>query len=165
MLSIEVKESSVPGGVSFAVVNSEFGEMVNSMKQDGTLKAAMDDLRVKQAFHKKKVDEIEVALQALQSIASDGSHEYQTVVMHDKEFAQAGIADAAATLIKRAKRPLHIKEITEALQAGGYVFKTDSPQGSVAPVLYTASKAKKYGLVNKSKNTYSTEEVDKGKIQ
>jgi hypothetical protein len=159
MVSVEIHES-LQDGPTFVVVGPKFEKRVNEMKQNGTLKAAMDDLREKRAFHQTKIAEIDKALDALKSVASDDTAEYQTTVMHPTEFAKAGIAEAAVMLIKRANRPLHVKDIAGALKAGGYTFKTDNPMGSIAPVLYMAAKNSKHGLVNKGKNTYSIIQIE-----
>lgn len=158
MLNIELHETQ--GALQFVVISPELEKRVNEMKQNGTLKAAMDDLRTKLSFHQNKIAEIEKALDALKSITSDETSDYQTAVMHPTEFANTGIAEAAVLLIKRANRPLHVKEIAGALGAGGYEFKTDNPLGSIAPVLYMAAKNKKHGIVNKGKNTYSISQVE-----
>lgn len=155
MYGVEIWESHGPNKLSFAVVDER---QIQEMKQNGTLKAAIDDLRAKLEFHRKKVQEYETAIAALQSVS--GEESYSTAVMHNKEFARSGIAEAAATLIKRTQRPLHVQEIADALQAGGYVFKTDNPAGSVGPVLYQAADKGAYGLVRKPKNTYSTTEIE-----
>jgi hypothetical protein len=159
MVTLEIHES-LQGTLSFAVVSTEFEKQVITMKQNGTLKAAMDDLREKLSFHETKAAEIRRALDALKSVASDESSDYQTAVMHPSEFAKAGIAEASVTLIKRANRPLHVKEIAGALEAGGYVFNTDNPIGSIAPVLYMAAKQKKHSLINMGKNTYSIAQIE-----
>jgi hypothetical protein len=156
-LAIEVRQLSPLNDSSFAVIDLE---QINNMKRDGTLSAAMDELKAKLAFHRKKASEIETALQALESVTSDNSADSQAAVMNDKEFANVGIAEAAALLIKRLNRPLHVNEITELLQAGGYVFKTEKPLSSVAPVLYMGASKHKYGLINKGKNTYSINAVE-----
>jgi hypothetical protein len=116
-------------------------------------------------FHQQKATEIEVALHALKSVASNGRSKLPTFAMDNREFADAGIARAAATLIKRSGKALHVKEIVEGLKAGGYTFRTSDPLGSVAPVLYMGAKKKKFGLVKAGKNTYSTEDVEKDRIQ
>lgn len=160
MYGIEFKDSEIQGGITYAVLTPEFERLVNTMKQEGTLKAAMDDLKAKLDFHRKKAAEIEAALRALESVYSENGSTYQTAVIHSQEFANTGIADAAVILIKRTHRPLHVREIAGALEAGGYVFKTENPIGSIAPVLYMAAKNKKHGLINKGKNTYSLSEIE-----
>ncbi len=164
MCGIEFYNSGSSHGLGFATLTPGFERWAANMKQDGTLKAAMDDLRAKLEFHRRKAGEIETALRALESVASDNGSAPQTVVMHQAEFANAGIADAAVIMIRRAKRPLHVKEIAEGLQAGGYVFRTDNPLGSVAPVLYMAAKSRK-DLVKTGKNTYSIRENQNQAIQ
>jgi hypothetical protein len=164
MLGIELYNLS--GGINFAVLTAEFERWANDMKQNGTLKAAMDDLRSKLEFHRKKAVEIETALRALESVASDDSSSHQTVVMHGKEFANAGIADAAVIMLRRANRALHVKEIAEGLDAGGYEFKAKDPMSSIAPILYMSAKNKKHGIISKGKNTYSLKEIeDKNPVQ
>jgi hypothetical protein len=158
MLNIELHETQ--GELNVVVLSPELKERMDEMKQNGTLQAAMDDLRAKISFHQSKIAEIEKALDALKSVASDETFEYQTAVMHPTEFAKTGIAEAAVMLIKRANRPLHVKEIAGALEAGGYKFKTDNPLGSIAPVLYMAAKNDKHGLINKGKNTYSITQIE-----
>ena len=42
------------GIVNFAVITAKFERWANEMKENGTLKAAMDDLRGKVEFHEKE---------------------------------------------------------------------------------------------------------------
>lgn len=156
MYGVEILESNGPSKLRLVVIDER---QIEEMKQNGTLKAAIDDLKAKLEFHRRKVQEIENALEALKSVSGDEG-DYSTAVMHNKEFVRSGIAEAAATLIKRTQRPLHVQEIADALQAGGYVFKTDNPVGSVGPVLYQAADKGAYGLVRKPKNTYSIAEIE-----
>ena len=131
-------------------------ERIAIMKQNGTLELAKADLRSKLDFHRKKVEEIEAAIRALDRVTTEPG----SITVENKEFAALGIAEAAVKMIHRAKRPLHVKEIAQGLEAGGYTFKTGNPLGSIAPVLYMAARDKKYGLISKGKNTYSLTELE-----
>ena len=152
---------STSGGFTFGLVYPEFEKRVIQMKQDGTLKPAITELLDKASFHRRKAEEFENAARVLQSLSVDNGENRSTVVMHDKEFMTSGIAEATVILIKRSNRPLHVQEVVESLKAGGYRFKTNNPVGSVAPVLYMAAKNNKHGLINKGKNTYSLQEIEK----
>jgi len=141
----------------------EWEEYMNSSK---TIKDALEELRAKEAFHVKKTEEIRALIQGLESFGRNGDEQNKdTLVIHGQEFMNTGIADAAATMIRRANRPLHVSEIVKGLEAGGYHFKAKSPENSVAPVLYLAASKKQYGLVKKPKNTYSLKEVEERTIQ
>jgi hypothetical protein len=134
-----------------------FSQGAEDMIREDSLKHTIDDLRAERAQYLAKVEELDGIIKALERRLSgnDGPVGVPAVAIHNKEFAGFGIAEAAATMIKRAHRALHVKEIEDGLRAGGYEFRTDKPLSSIAPVLYMAAKKKKFGLVNEGKNTYS----------
>ena len=131
------------------------------MDREGKLKDAVEELRSERASHVKKIEELDTLIAALETrIANRNGSVTQTIVLHNSEFANAGIAEAAVTMIRRANKPLHVKDIMHGLQAGGYKFKSENPMNSVAPVLFLAAKNEKHGIVAKGGNTYSLEEIE-----
>ena len=131
------------------------------MNREGKLADAVEELRSERAAYVKKIEELDAVIQALESrISNKGDAMTQTIVLHGSEFARIKIAEAAVTMIRRANKPLHVKDILNGLRAGGYKFRARNPIDSVGPVLYTAAKMKKHGLVNKGNNTFSLVELE-----
>lgn len=127
------------------------------MDRESKLQDAIGELRTERAAHVRKIEELDgliAALEARISNQKNGSFT-ATVVLHGNEFSSRGIAEAAEKMIRRANRPLHVKDIAEGLKAGGYQFRSKRPAGSVAPVLYQAAKKKGALLVFMGKNMYS----------
>ena len=141
----------------------EWTEYMNSSK---TIRDALDELRAKEAFHLKKAEEARTLIQGLESFGKNGDEQNKdTLVVHNQEFVNSGIAEAATIMIRRANRALHVSEIVKGLEAGGYHFKAKKPDNSVAPVLYLAASKRQHGLVKKPKNTYSLKEVEDRTVQ
>jgi len=162
MLEIKIDYSERLADVLLGPLPSELKEWVTDMEKHGKLKEAIDELRAQRASYVLKIEELDKAIKVLETVASsNGSSSHGTMVVHGTEFTNAGIAEAAVTMIRRANHPLHVKEVTEGLLAGGYKFKSDNPLNSVGPVLYLAARDHKHGIVNKGGNTYSIEEIEK----
>jgi hypothetical protein len=142
-------------------MTSEFKEWADNMIREDSLKQTIDDFRAERAGYVKKIEELDGLITALESrLNGKKGTAPQTMVIHNAEFVDAGIAEAAVLMIRRANRPLHVKEIAQGLAAGGYKFKADNPLNSVGPVLFLADKNDKHGIVSKGKNTYSIKEID-----
>jgi hypothetical protein len=136
----------------------EWNEYMNTSK---TIKDALLELRAKEAFYVKKAEEVRALIQGLESFGRNGDEQNKEVlVINGQEFINAGIAEAAATMIRRAKRPMHVSEIVKGLEAGGYHFKAEKPENSVAPVLYQAAGSGSHGIVKMPKNTYTLKEIE-----
>jgi hypothetical protein len=141
----------------------EWSEYMNNSK---TIRDALQELRAKEMFYAQKLDAVKALIQGLESFGKNGDEQSnETLVIHGQEFMNIGIAEAAATMIRRAKRPLHVSEIITGLQAGGYHFKAKKPENSVAPVLYQAADKKQHGIVKMPKNTYTLKEIEDRTIQ
>jgi hypothetical protein len=130
------------------------------MDREGRLKDAVEELHSERSSYVKKIEELDNLIRALETrIANRDGSVTQTIVLHNSEFANAGIAEAAVIMIRRANKPLHVKDIMSGLKAGGYKFKSSKPMNSVAPVLFLAAKHHKHGIVSRGGNTYSLEEI------
>jgi hypothetical protein len=144
----------------------EWNDYMSSSKP---IKDAVAELEAREAFHLKKAAEMRDLIKSLKLLADNGEPTNQdTVTVRDQEFVNTGIAESAAIMIRRAKRPLHVSEIVKGLEAGGYHFKAKNPESSVAPVLYltAANKEKnRFGIIKKPKNTYSLKELEDRTIQ
>jgi hypothetical protein len=161
MLEIKMDYSESMAGLMIGPLSSEFKEWADIMIRENSLKQTIEDFRAERAGYVKKIEELDGLIKALESrLNGKNGTPSQTMVIHGTEFTNAGIAEAAVTMIRRAQRPLHVKEIAEGLQAGGYKFKSDNPLNSVGPVLFLADKNNKHGIVSKGKNTYSIREIE-----
>jgi hypothetical protein len=160
-LEIKIDYSERAANLTIGPPSSEVKERADAMIREGSLKETIADFRAERAEYVKKIEEIDSILKSLES-RLNGKHGVtaQTMVIHNAEFVNTGIAEAAVTMIRRAQRPLHVKEIAEGLEAGGYKFKADNPLNSVGPVLFLADKHHKHGVVSKGKNTYSIKEIE-----
>jgi len=161
MIEFRIDYSEATDGPFLGVLDSELIGWAEEMDREGKLQDAIEELRSERAAYVQKIEELDGLIRALESRTAnrDGSVT-QTVVLHSAEFSNASIAEAAVTMIRRANRALHVRDIMNGLQAGGYKFKAQKPMDSVAPVLYLAAKKKKHGLVNKGGNTYSLKEIE-----
>ncbi len=131
------------------------------MNTSKTIKDALLELRVKEAFYVKKTEEVRALIQGLESFGRNGDEQDKEAwVINGQEFINTGIAEGAATMIRRAKRPMHVSEIIKGLEAGGYHFKAKKPENSVAPVLYLAANKGQHGIIKKPKNTYTLKEIE-----
>ena len=138
----------------------EIRKWVAEMAKKDKLTEAMDEIRTEKAAHLKRVQELDDALRVLENLGRNGHNAPSLIAHNPKEFANAGIAEAAVIMMRRANSALHVREIMKGLQDGGYVFKTDNPLSSVAPVLYMSAKNRKHGIVSMGKNTYSLKEIE-----
>src|SRR5579863_4380698 len=115
----------------------ELAEWVEQMDREGKLSEAVEELRSERTSYVKKIEEIDALIRALESrISNKEGSVSQTIVLHNTEFAKARIAAAAVTMIRRANKPLHVRDIMNGLRTGGYKFKARNPLDSVGPVLY-----------------------------
>lgn len=160
-LEIKIDYSEQAADLTMGPLSSEFKEWTDTMIREGSLKETIADFRAERAEYVKKIEEIDGILKSLEArLNGKRGATAQTMVIHNAEFVNAGIAEAAVIMIRRAQRPLHVKEIAEGLEAGGYKFKADNPLNSVGPVLFLADKNGKHGIVGKGKNTYSIREIE-----
>ena len=144
----------------------EIEEWEEYMSASKTIKDALQEFRAREAYHLKKIEEIRTLIQGLESYGRNGDDQNKDVlVVNGQEFINAGIAEAAAIMIRRAQRPMHVSEIIKGLEAGGYHFKAKKPENSVAPVLYQAADKGQHGIVKMPKNTYSLKGIENRTIQ
>ena len=144
----------------------ELKEWTEYMSGSKKISDALDELRTKRAFHLKRAEEMNALIRGLESLTSNGDEQSgEGLSVRNGEFMDSGIAEAAVIMIRRANRPLHVREIADGLKAGGYHFKTTNPTNSVAPVLYMASEKEQHGIIKKPKNTYSLKEIEDRTIQ
>lgn len=160
MLEIKVDYSERLVDVLMGPVPRQLREWVTAMEKQDRLQDAIMELRAQRGCYVQKIDELDRAIRVLEAVASSNGASDGAMVVHGAEFAEAGIAEAAVIMIRRAGRPLHVREIVKGLLAGGYKFKSGQPTNSVGPVLYLADRQKKHGVVSKGRNTYSIEEVE-----
>lgn len=142
---------------------SELKAWVTEMEKHDRLRDAIDELRAQRGCYVQKIEELDRAIKVLETVALSNGASDGAIVLHNMEFADAGIAEAAVVMIRRAGKPLHVREIVKGLLEGGYKFKCGNPTNSVAPVLFLADRQKKHGIVNKGGNTYSIEVVEESK--
>jgi hypothetical protein len=161
MLEIKLDYSERLVDVLLGPVPSELKAWVTEMEKHDRLRDAIDELRAQRGCYVQKIDQLDRAIRVLETVASSNGASDGAMVVHNMEFAEMGIAEAAVVMIRRAGRPLHVREIARGLLAGGYKFKCGNPTNSVAPVLFLADRQKKHGIVNKGGNTYSIGEVEK----
>ena len=161
MTSFKVEYNPMAKPVDFVLLTGILKQKVDKMEREGRIKDAVEELRVERAAMLRKVEELDHLINGLESRISNGSGTVtQTIILHDKEFEQTGIAKAAETMIRRARKPLHVKDIAKGLVAGGYKFQSKNHPNSVAPVLYQTAARKNSPLVRLPKNTYSLEELE-----
>jgi hypothetical protein len=160
MLEIKVDYSERLVDVLLGPVPSQLREWVTAMEKEDRLKDAIIELRAQRGCYVQKIDELDRAIKVLEAVASSNGTSDGAMVVHNMEFAEAGIAEAAVVMIRRAGRRLHVREIVKGLLAGGYNFKSNNPNNSVGPVLFLADRQKKHGVVSKGGNTYSIREVE-----
>lgn len=135
---------------------------IEDMERESKLKDALDELRAERKSTLQKLEELDRLIQGLEArIGGTNGAVASTIVMHASEFSKSGIADAAEKMIRRAQRPLHAKDITEGLLAGGYKFSSGNQLKSVGAVLWSATKDKSGPLVRKGKNVYTLRDLDK----
>jgi hypothetical protein len=150
-------------GMFFDPSDSGLQALAETMQKEGKLGEAINELLAERETHVKRIAELDTAIRVLQTIGGNGTPS-ETMVLHKEEFANAGIAEAAVAMIKRANRPLHVRDIMKGLEAGGYKFKGENPLNSVAPVMYLAhSNGHKHGIVRTGKNVYSLLEIEERK--
>ena len=160
-LEIKIDYSEPTGQLIIGPMTPEFKEWADEMIREDSLKQTIEDFRAERAEYVKKIVDLDHLLAELEArLNGKKGSTSQTIVIHNAEFANAGIAEASVLMIRRANRPLHVKEIAEGLAAGGYKFKADNPLNSVGPVLFLADKNHKHGIVSKGKNTYSIKEIE-----
>lgn len=160
-LDIKIDYSDSTARLMTGPPSDEFRRWLEEMQKTDNIEAAIERLEAERAIHVRKIEDLDTTIKTLKQLGADnGNSISQTMVVHNAEFAGMGIAETAVTMIRRAGRPLHVKEIAEGLTAGGYKFKGDNPLNSIAPVLFLAAKNKKHGIVNKGKNTYSIKEIE-----
>jgi len=161
MIEFRIDYSEPADDLFFGVLNPELEGWADKMDREGKLTEAIEELRSERASYVKKIEELDGLIRALESRTSNRNASVtQTIVLHKTEFSKGSIAVAAVTMIRRANRPLHVKDILQGLEAGGYKFKAQNPLDSVAPVLYLAAKKNRHDLVNKGNNTYSLREIE-----
>ena len=139
-------------------------EWIENMEKEGKITDLLRELKVERLTFIKKVEELDKIIMAIESRTENGSEGITSIAVTDsKEFERSGIAEAAVVIIRRANRGVHIKEVNESLEAGGYEFRTDKPLASISNVLWQAAKKKTLGIMAKGNNVYSIEEIEESK--
>lgn len=139
----------------------DWTKWIEAMEKESKLKDAIEELRGERRQYQQRIEELDKLIDALDARTSNRNGAVtSTVVMHRTEFLSAGIAEAAEKMIRRANKPLHVKDITEGLKAGGYPFRSKNPYTSVAPVLWMTARKKGSPIVKLPKNIYSLREIE-----
>ncbi|MBI3668542.1 MAG: hypothetical protein HY237_02000 [Acidobacteria bacterium] len=149
------------GSLDFNMLPAWRRGWLDTMNLEEKLPEASQQLRAEREYLVKKLEELDKLIDCLEArTARKSKVDQTTVVLHPEEFASMGIATAAEKMIRRANCPLHVRDITEGLKAGGYRFKTKNPLASVISVLFQERRNKGSALRFKGKNIYSLVEIE-----
>lgn len=136
-------------------------QWLDKMILEQKLPEAAQQLRAEREYLVKKLEELDKLIECVESrVENRRSKNQATIVLHPTEFAAMGIVASVEKMIRRANCPLHVRDITEGLKAGGYLFNTKNPLGSVMSVLFQARKNNNGSLRFKGKNIYSLAEIE-----
>ena len=140
----------------------DWKDWIERMRKENKFGAALDELRAERRATQQKLEELDRLIEGLEGIANKngGTPIASTVVMHPSEFVDKSIAHAAIMMIRRANRPLHARDITEGLKAGGYPFRSDKQLASVTAVMWGEAQKKGGPIMQKGKNAYFLKHLD-----
>jgi len=112
---------------------SEEGNGMDELQRLLTLKSEVKD-EIRRGEEKLK------ALEIVEKMMREASERANVVPLQSKQYKNVKQDEAIQDVLRRAPRKLTSKEISDALQRGGYEFDSKKPQESVYSTLHVNSK-------------------------